>query len=237
MTDDDGVECPTCGDTFASEQGMSYHHTTVHGESLIQPTECDHCGEEFTPDTRAKPNRFCSAECMGAAQRNRVSKECPECGEEFTVPASDGDQIYCSESCYGASMALDRERVDCATCGRTFSRPQHREWTHCCKGCEMEAKNERPRPDDPVILCWVLYEYEGFTVQETHERQRAHYGHGDALTLDDVREILDALGVKRAAGESKTIRDLRQFDADDVFDESPDGDDTWREYKQRGGEA
>jgi hypothetical protein len=86
-------KCPTCGDEFASEQGMKVHHKRVHGESLVPSTECEQCGGEFPIVDYSKPNRFCSAECL--QEHNRPDNECAACGRRIS-----GGKKYCHQSCH-----------------------------------------------------------------------------------------------------------------------------------------
>lgn len=267
------TECPTCGrDDFESPQGMRYHHTRTHGESLLDDRECAFCGDSF--DASQAGQEYCSRDCAAADRRKTLTKTCPECGDTFETPPSD-DTIHCSAQCAGTSRAQqttstceycgesfehapyyqrrfcsdecchafqseeyrERQQAVCQQCGQTFHTTPSDDSNYCCSQCFQEARTDRPRPDHPVILIWLLYEYEDHNQIETYRRQRAVNGHDDCLRQADVDEILEGLGIKRQQGSAKFQRELRDADPDELLGELPgasDGDDDWREYYQRG---
>jgi predicted xylose isomerase-like sugar epimerase len=80
------------------------------------------------------------------------------------------------------------------------------------------------------MLVWLLYVYEGHTKQVTFRRQRAVLGNEDRMYRSEVVERLEDMGV---AGRyaSDTVNAALATDAS-ALDETPDGDDTWRQYQE-----
>jgi endogenous inhibitor of DNA gyrase (YacG/DUF329 family) len=74
---------------------------------------CEVCGKpvRVSPAQRKRGDgRFCSVECRGIKQRNRVEKSCETCGKPFVVIATRRNTArFCSASCFGKSQA-DRVR-------------------------------------------------------------------------------------------------------------------------------
>jgi len=233
MAMSDDTTCPTCGrDDFASPLGMRNHHARTHGESLTDTVTCEYCGDEFEVPTY-RDSIYCSEQCAAADRRQRITKTCEGCGDEFEVVPRNDDQRYCSPKCGSRYANRNRETSQCAQCNRTFRHPKSDDPIYCCDACYRENEASRPRPDHPAILCWLLYVYESHTIQETHRRQRAHYGHDDALHKDHVRAILDQLGVKQSSGASELKQHLLEADPEDVLGPMPDPrDDTYKEYRE-----
>lgn len=121
-TEDSGVTCPTCGNTFDSEQGMKSHHTQAHGESLAKIERvCEECGEKYqTESGYADQSRFCSRECWNSWQKGRskpslsgennpswkggkVTLECEWCDDSYKIdPHAADESRFCSQECHGA---------------------------------------------------------------------------------------------------------------------------------------
>lgn len=121
-TEDSGVSCPTCGNTFDSEQGMKSHHTQAHGESLVKIERvCEECGEKYQTELGyADQSRFCSRECWNSWQKGRskpslsgennpswkggkVTLECEWCDDPYKIdPHAADESRFCSRECYGA---------------------------------------------------------------------------------------------------------------------------------------
>lgn len=110
------MDCPTCGDSFDTEQGVKSHHAQVHGESISGfEYECGACGETFrdnrSPDHSEAPE-YCSHECYSEslAKGSMEDGECEECGE--VVPYN---KRFCDYQCYwewladGNSSSYDEE--------------------------------------------------------------------------------------------------------------------------------
>lgn len=97
--------CPTCDRTdFASEQGMKVHHKREHGYSIVERTECEHCGVSFKITDYSKPNRFCSIGCL--SEHNTEYRDCEKCGREIS-----GRRTYCCPACEREDR-LKRPRPD-----------------------------------------------------------------------------------------------------------------------------
>ena len=61
---------------------------------------CEYCGKSFT--TNRDNQRYCSKECSGKSQRNRIKCICENCGKEFERIKSEVDKNkhhYCSTDC------------------------------------------------------------------------------------------------------------------------------------------
>lgn len=113
------MDCPTCGESFDSEQGMRIHHGHKHGEKLPNRT-CKGCGTEFyDPKSRLK---FCNDCNPNAGENNgnwNAAKEratCQICASEFSYYPSNKEGVYCSDCVESASGLLPenpatRERV------------------------------------------------------------------------------------------------------------------------------
>ncbi|WP_058997797.1 hypothetical protein [Haloarcula sp. CBA1127] len=224
------VDCPSCTRDFDDQEAMRIHHARTHGESLVEPelSTCDHCGDEFEVSAGTE-GKYCSRSCTGASRRNRETLTCEGCGEEFEVKPSDADgRRFCGNECRSEWMRELDDR-DCEMCGQTF-RPSRDSRRYCCRACRFEAETSKPRPDDPDMLVWLLYVYEGHNKTETYRRQRAVLGNEDRMYRSEVVERLEEMGV---AGRyaSDTVNAALAADASSP-DETPGGDDTWRQYQE-----
>jgi len=147
------MDCPTCGTTLATRQGMRQHHSKVHGESLPNRT-CNGCDERFY-DPKAR-RAYCD-ECNPNAGSNngnwrggKTETDCVRCGEAFEYYPSDKPGIYCS-GCIRKGTGLDRlgptragprVELNCEQCGNAFealrSRVGRRPTRFCSIGCHGE---------------------------------------------------------------------------------------------------
>lgn len=120
------MDCPTCGESFDSEQGMRIHHGRVHDEKLPNRT-CKDCGSEFYDQkSRLKYCEDCNpnaGENNGNWKDAKEKAECRICGSEFSYFPSDKDGIYCPDCVESADGLLpenpaNRERVstECTYC-------------------------------------------------------------------------------------------------------------------------
>jgi len=139
-------ECPTCGDSFDTENGKKIHHSRKHGESIAETRVCDQCGDEYRPND--PDARFCSNSCYaewqsdnltGADNPNsseRAELVCEVCEETFNVPPSRSGARFCSNRCRGQwqSDAWTQEdnpnggewhTLECDRCGDQFRRPDY----------------------------------------------------------------------------------------------------------------
>lgn len=94
------MDCPTCGESFDSKQGMRIHHGHKHGETLPNRT-CKDCGVDFYD---AKSRRSYCEDCNPNAGTNngnwsgaKKAGKCRNCESEFSYYPSDKRGIYCSK--------------------------------------------------------------------------------------------------------------------------------------------
>lgn len=144
------MDCPTCGDSFDSEQGMRIHHGHAHDEKLPNRT-CNGCGSEFyDPKSRLAYCDDCDPNA-GANNGNwngaKASEMCRTCGSNFSYYPSDKDGVYCSDCVESASGLLpenpateNRVSVPCEFCDTTVeTHPSHAEnrtrGVFCDLGC------------------------------------------------------------------------------------------------------
>lgn len=92
------MDCPTCGKSLSTEQGMRQHHTKVHGDPLPNRT-CADCGVEFYD---AKARRTYCEDCYSeGGEKNgnysgaKAVSECRRCGDSFEYYPSDKEGVYC----------------------------------------------------------------------------------------------------------------------------------------------
>ena len=94
------MDCPTCGKSLTTEQGMRQHHTKVHGDPLPNRT-CSGCGVNFyDPEARRKYCNDCdpnAGEHNGNWQAAKERTECERCGTKFEYYPSDKKGVYCSD--------------------------------------------------------------------------------------------------------------------------------------------
>jgi len=102
------MDCPTCGDTLATERGVRQHHTRVHSDPPPNRTRVG-CGVGFYD---AKARRVYCDDCNpnggehnGNYRDATETATCRVCGDEFDYHSSDKDGIYCS-TCVEAAEGL-----------------------------------------------------------------------------------------------------------------------------------
>jgi 5-methylcytosine-specific restriction endonuclease McrA len=99
--EEENVQCPTCEEWFKSERAVKVHHKKAHGTSISDyKYTCEWCNEEFV-DYSHNEGKYCSMECYGKSERNRIQRECTNCGEQFTRNAASmsHDRVFCSIDC------------------------------------------------------------------------------------------------------------------------------------------
>lgn len=138
-----GTQCPTCGETFASEQGMKSHHTKVHGVSIAgHGLACEECGGAFTvPPRRIDSAKYCSIECKGTAERNDTTKhECPTCGDHFKSRSGVGTH---HSQMHGSKIG--QVELTCETCGEGYTRHESvaDDSRYCSHECQTEGQRDR----------------------------------------------------------------------------------------------
>ena len=130
----DSAVCPTCGrDDFASERGMKWHHSTMHGESISSVEfECDWCGDTASRhinDYERTEHHFCSDECQNEWQSSNFTGEdsptwkgglvefdCEWCGETAEKPPSEYERLdhhFCSRECFGSWKSENHVGEEC----------------------------------------------------------------------------------------------------------------------------
>lgn len=128
------AECPDCGKSLVTEQGMRQHHTKVHGEPLPN-RHCKGCDTEFyDPKSRRTYCEGCNPEARehnGNWRGGKESTECLLCGDTFEYYQSEKEGVYCPDCVKEANDFLgesfaevhDIERVerDCEYCGEPMS--------------------------------------------------------------------------------------------------------------------
>lgn len=164
-----------------------------------------------------------------ATHGEKLSKQttCENCGDEFDVELSDKYVRFCSKDCFYKSRQKRKDK-ECAKCHRTFELREGRSDEYCCRSCWLEGRHDRPRPDNPESLLWLLYHYEGFSIDETFRRQRAVLGFENRLYKDDVRQKLREMGLTRRY----TSWSLQKADPDTVGGAKPEGSDEWKRHYQ-----
>lgn len=123
-----GMDCPTCGRSLRTEQGMRQHHTKVHGDPLPNRT-CSGCGTDFY-DPKAR-REYCECCNPNAGEHNGNWKDatetasCKRCGSSFSFYPSSKKGIYCPECIEACSGLLpvnpmekgERVTMYCESCG------------------------------------------------------------------------------------------------------------------------
>ncbi|MCU4925210.1 HNH endonuclease [Halobacteria archaeon AArc-dxtr1] len=94
------MDCPTCGKSLRTEQGMRQHHTKVHDKPIPNRT-CNGCETEFY-DSKAR-REFCENCNPNAGEHNgnwnggNETTTCKLCGETFEYYPSDKLGVYCPD--------------------------------------------------------------------------------------------------------------------------------------------
>lgn len=116
----DGVDCPTCGETFKDKHAIRAHHSQTHGGPGIAgkaEVECSYCGktiERKLSIIEQNQRFYCSTECEGSWK-----------SEYQGAYRWSDDKEYYSGDYYGANWERQREKrleVDeykCVACGMT----------------------------------------------------------------------------------------------------------------------
>lgn len=124
------MDCPTCGKSFDSEQGMRIHYGHNHDGNLPN-RNCNGCGVEFY-DPKSRLN-YCDDCDPNAGENNGNWKgaeeigTCQLCGTEFSYHPSDRKGTYCSECVESAEGLLpenpstkNRVATPCSYCETTI---------------------------------------------------------------------------------------------------------------------
>lgn len=165
------VECPTCGDEFASERGLKVHHSRAHDESIAGKTAlCAVCGDEVTR-TPAQIERvetvYCSQECLTEGQTDQVQLTCQQCGDEYTrVPAVAEQSKFCSDACRGRAHTGENhpqwshEIRECSECGDKFNVAESAEQEYCSHDCYLQWRRRTDKFTGENNPNWNSKEYE-----------------------------------------------------------------------------
>jgi hypothetical protein len=185
------MDCPTCGKSLNTEQGMRQHHTKVHGDPLPNRT-CEECEERFY-DPKAR-RTYCEDCYTGAGRQNgnwkdaKEQAECERCGDEFEYYPLDKDGVYCSACVEAADEFLGtpsyageefpRTERECEHCGEVFTVLNTTLRREPCRFCSQEC-----------LYNWMSNELYDGARHETHTE--ASGGQCDAMrgneTIVNVR--------------------------------------------------
>ncbi|WP_254763601.1 HNH endonuclease [Natrinema marinum] len=145
------MDCPTCGKSLNTEQGMRQHHTKVHDEPLPNRT-CTGCASEFyDPKARLEFCDDCNpngGEYNGNWKGGKETATCTCCGSTFSFYPSSKKGIYCSACVEGVDGLLPEnyaekgERVvtECRACGESLEvRPARLERQKRGPFCTLEC--------------------------------------------------------------------------------------------------
>lgn len=218
--------CESCGDTFTVQASQADYrvHCSQDCYSTAKSDQewrtCAHCDDPFKVATHSD-QEYCSVTCANHDRRNRVTETCVYCDDEFKkVPSS--PQEYCSRDCVRYAQGTEVD-VECQGCGAAFTRLQHKDRIYCSDACRNEAKTKRELPAHPALAVWVLYEFEDRSIDETYRRYRAHFGYDNRLPKQDVRELVDRIGVFNE--QERISSRLEDMDPDEILGELPGASD------------
>lgn len=222
--------CEECGETYEpTRQNQQYCSRKCQGAARKQRIEktCPHCGESFEVRPSEQRLTYCSRECQ--RRDHRITMTCEECGDTVEIQQCEKDRRrFCSADCryeaHGGWGDGPRSQT-CEACGRTFQR--YEVGPYCSHACRYETQRKRPRPDDPNALLHELYVTDDHNWRETWLRFNAAR-EGDYWTKRAVKDRLKELDIFRE--QSKHYGNAVDADPDVVGPDTPDGDDSWREY-------
>jgi len=165
-------ECPTCGNSFKSRNGMKVHHAKTHGESIAGITiTCDYCGDTAEKNQRKKRNDhdFCSRDCFNKWQSENLSGEnshlwegktitvdCDWCGESTekkTCNYEENEKAFCSHECHGEWISENQTgednplfdpslTVECYWCGKEHQKAAEKIERNERNFCSMECTSK-----------------------------------------------------------------------------------------------
>lgn len=126
------MNCPTCGKSLSTNQGVKQHHTKVHGVPLPN-RRCVSCGETFyDPKSRRKYCTDCYSESGSRNGNFRDRKnvaECQICETEFKYYPSNKEGLYCSTCVSDPNISIqninstqNKIKVECKNCGDELRR-------------------------------------------------------------------------------------------------------------------
>lgn len=160
-----GSECPTCGNTYASEKGVKIHHKQVHGESIAGvEVECAWCGDTFRKKqswAERVDNHFCPGkDCEHKWRSERftgeggpawnggdVELDCTWCGDDIerkSYRVERSDRHFCNRNCFDEWLESD----DCDRSGENSPRWNGGLETVECAVCGTEKEVKAHRVED-----------------------------------------------------------------------------------------
>lgn len=168
--DESSIECPTCGNSFKSEQGVGIHHAKIHDEPLRVSLNCDNCGGDLERmRCNVHDTNFCDEDCQYEYQTgennpcaNSVKTECGNCGEPLTIPRSvynENGANFCNHTgCYAEYRAqfyvgpnhprwLGGNSPYGSEWSETLKEHIRERQSRCCAGCGVH-ESEYPRKLD-----------------------------------------------------------------------------------------
>lgn len=145
-------ECPTCGDSFKSENGVKTHHKQIHGESIRGVVlTCHECDNKYTRSkSHAKNSKFCSRECQSKhGSSGHSTLTCNFCGDEYNIPQRISDESkFCSNDCQNNYRRKLESDPRSSSKWREFS-SRYREWVGFCENCKSD-NNLHVHHDQPL---------------------------------------------------------------------------------------
>jgi len=158
-------DCPTCGDSFKSENGVKTHHKQIHGES-IRGVElvCLECDEIYVRSkSHARGSKFCSKECQGKNKSSGTSVLiCENCNKNYEVQnCRRGESKFCSEECQFKDRYKSRKSLVCENCDEKYKCEQRR--LDKSRFCSITCKNEYYTKD--IGLNKYPYEWDKFSLK------------------------------------------------------------------------
>ena len=127
--------------------------------SLPYVCTCDYCGKEF--DSPRPDKRTCSDECRTGLLRDITfawrlnhcgsvdevlykDRQCSRCGQSFRYNSHSEHKRKLCEKCRESKKAAIQIEVNCAYCGKTFSR-RNRNMKYCCEACSKAGRHVNRR--------------------------------------------------------------------------------------------
>lgn len=139
----------------------------------IQPTSCNHCGDEFMPKHRAN-TRFCSVTCKqrwfgkdrspGVAERANLARQAADARRTQTAKRAELRALVEQEA-MKRRAAADRARADklkprpCRRCGTKFTPKSTGQSVFCTERCRRRChKGERGTHRSRAVKAGVAYQ-------------------------------------------------------------------------------
>lgn len=122
-------ECPTCEKTLDTEVGLKVHHTTVHGESIVEHS-CEICENEV----RRADIKTCSDECYSKLMSEKMSDRDIYWGDKISKAKSGIDT--------NPNRIVEYKESTCKQCGQTIEHFPSEERTFCDRECQAAWNSE-----------------------------------------------------------------------------------------------